>query len=553
MSGEMQILILATCEREKLSPLTDTMPACMLPVANRPVMAYTIENLAQQGYKHMLISLLAQAYQIEGYFDSGRRWGVTLDYRLQRDPLGSAGALKWAGHSLKETFLVFPADILLDLNVAALLKHHRERASMATMVIHPAPESKLHQKHMTTKSDFTADEVDGNGHRAPYIQTGVYLFEPEVLDFIPARTPYDISTQLIPALRSTGKIVTDFVNDGYLNLLDTVTDYQMAQMDVLKSGAMNQPLRARQQSTGIWTGRNNRIHPSASLTAPVLIGSNTWIDRGVELGPEVVVGSNVMIRSQTQVRHSTILDNTYLGQMLYIENKAVQYDLMVDAQSGEHIRLADPLLAGQSLPSEFGGTIRRLFDCAVAAGLLLITLPLTLIIAGLTWLSTGSVVKRQPVIRHRARPGDDRPMMLLQFAVEDKKGQITSTGQWLQQFELHRLPELWNVLTGDMHLVGVKPLPVDAAHLLKEDWHRKRYECLPGITGLWYTQHTDLSPSGQIDNLDEMLVADAFYTATNNWRTDFKLLLQTPFAWLRHVRSNEAFRKRRRITKQWNS
>jgi NDP-sugar pyrophosphorylase family protein len=132
-----------------------------------------------------------------------------------------------------------------------------------------------------------------------------------------------------------------------------------AQMDVLKSGAMNQPLRARQQSTGIWTGRNNRIHPSASLTAPVLIGSNTWIDRGVELGPEVVVGSNVMIRSQTQVRHSTILDNTYLGQMLYIENKAVQYDLMVDAQSGEHIRLADPLLAGQSLPSEFGGTIRR--------------------------------------------------------------------------------------------------------------------------------------------------------------------------------------------------
>jgi lipopolysaccharide/colanic/teichoic acid biosynthesis glycosyltransferase len=211
------------------------------------------------------------------------------------------------------------------------------------------------------------------------------------------------------------------------------------------------------------------------------------------------------------------------------------------------------LLAGRALPSELGGSIRRLIDALVAAGLLLITLPLALIIAVLARLSTGSVFQSQPVVRHRARPGDERPMLLLQFAVQDKEGQITRIGRWLQRFELHRLPELWNVLTGDMHLVGVKPLPVDAAHLLKEDWQRKRYECLPGITGLWYTQHTDLSPSGQIDNLDEMLVADAFYTTTNNWRTDFKLLLQTPFAWFRHVRSKEAFRKRRRITKQWNS
>jgi lipopolysaccharide/colanic/teichoic acid biosynthesis glycosyltransferase len=144
-------------------------------------------------------------------------------------------------------------------------------------------------------------------------------------------------------------------------------------------------------------------------------------------------------------------------------------------------------------------------------------------------------------------------MMLLQFAVEDKKGQITSTGQWLQRLELHRLPELWNVLAGDMHLVGVKPLPVDTAPLLKEDWQRKRYECLPGITGLWYTQQTDILQYGQTDSLDEMLVADSFYTATNNWRTDLKLLLQTPFAWFRHVRSKQAFRKRRRITNQWNS
>jgi NDP-sugar pyrophosphorylase family protein/lipopolysaccharide/colanic/teichoic acid biosynthesis glycosyltransferase len=524
----MQVLILATGENEKLSPLSKAVHTCMLPVANRPIMSYTIEQLARQGYKHMLVSLFSQAHQVEAYFDSGQRWGVKLEYRLQRDALGTAGAIKWAEGAIRETFLVIPGDSLLELDIAAFLQHHHDSNSMASIVVHRSHESP------GDNSDFM------------HAETGIYLFEPEVFDFIPARRPYHISTQLIPALRSAGKIVTSFVCTGQIHLLESFASYQAAQIEVLKSGFMNQPVRARQISNGIWAGRNNRIHPQARMAPPVLIGSNTWIDQGVELGPDVVVGSNVMILSQTQVQRSTILDNTYIGQMLRIEDRIVLHDLMIDVQSGAFIQLADHLLAGAALPNRLSTATRRLIEIVLAVTLLLFTLPLSLSIAIVTWFGSRQVFQQIPSLHHHPLRGKNRPMLLLQFAVRDRDGRTTRVGRWLQAFDLHRLPELWHVLTGEMHMVGVKPLPVEIAPLLTEEWQHKGGECLPGITGLWFTQPE------QEDNLDEILLADAFYAATRSWRSDLKILLQTPAAWFRHVRSRGAFRRKKRSKTQWN-
>jgi lipopolysaccharide/colanic/teichoic acid biosynthesis glycosyltransferase len=100
-------------------------------------------------------------------------------------------------------------------------------------------------------------------------------------------------------------------------------------------------------------------------------------------------------------------------------------------------------------------------------------------------------------------------------------------GKWLEALELHRLPELFNVINGDMSIVGVKPLPVEAIDLIQEEWQQKRFECPSGITGMWYI-HTD-----QNSTLDEILVADAYYAATRNWRQDAKLIWQTIPTWFK--------------------
>ena len=123
----MQILLLATGETDKLRPLTKNTPAPMLPVANRPAMVYAIEMLARQGIKKIMVSLYHMGGSVEAYFGDGRRWGIEIEYVLQREAWGTAGALKWAEHSLTDTCMVLPADIIIDLDIEAILAKPRTK------------------------------------------------------------------------------------------------------------------------------------------------------------------------------------------------------------------------------------------------------------------------------------------------------------------------------------------------------------------------------------------------------------------------------------------
>jgi lipopolysaccharide/colanic/teichoic acid biosynthesis glycosyltransferase len=97
--------------------------------------------------------------------------------------------------------------------------------------------------------------------------------------------------------------------------------------------------------------------------------------------------------------------------------------------------------------------------------------------------------------------------------------------------ELHRLPEIWNLVKGDLQLVGVKPLSPEEIGRLNEQWHRPRNEQRPGLTGLWYIN------TRQDSDLDEFVVADIYYMATQNWREELKILSQTPVSWFKRIRS----------------
>ena len=96
----MQPILLATGENRSLAPLTDELAPALLPIGHQPVMAHMIELLAAQGWRRLLVSLQQQAGSIEAYFGQGERWGVSLEYVVQRDALGTAGALKRASRLL---------------------------------------------------------------------------------------------------------------------------------------------------------------------------------------------------------------------------------------------------------------------------------------------------------------------------------------------------------------------------------------------------------------------------------------------------------------------
>lgn len=498
----MQAILLATGENEKLRPLTDVIPAALLPVANQPVMGRAIELLARQHIKHIVVSLWQHPGSIEAQFGDGRRWGVKLEYVLQRDAWGSAGALRWAQHALHETFIVLQADVVLELDLASAVAQHRTRESAATAITHAA------------------------AHGA----AGAYIFEPHVLAYIPARTPWDIDADLLPTLRGDGLRVDTFEANGRFNRLATFEAYAAAQVLALcpvdGSDRHDAGVNGRRVADGIWVGKNNVIHPSVRLAPPVCIGDNCRIGRDVELGPNVVLGDDVIIDDLASLRDSVILDKTYVGQLVNITERVVSRDLVIDTANGQSTRVSDHFLLCEVQTAVFRRSLGYALSGLVALLLLVALAPLLAGMALLAWLQTGRIMVGATAVNPQPHSGDGpRPFPLLAFATRRADGSHPALLAHAERLMLHRLPALWNVVRQDLLLVGVCPLPAAAAAGLPEAWQQKHNEYPAGLTGLWYTQ------AGTRHDRDAVLISDAYYVATRSWREDLRILWQTPRAW----------------------
>jgi lipopolysaccharide/colanic/teichoic acid biosynthesis glycosyltransferase len=250
----------------------------------------------------------------------------------------------------------------------------------------------------------------------------------------------------------------------------------------------------------------------------------------------VVIGPSVVIDDEATIYKSTVLERTYVGQLVNISKRVIYKTTLIDTDTSESTVVVDPFLLAETRFTTTNGRLRRALACLLALLLLLVTLPLTLLIGmAVALISGGRVFTRSPRVGRAAQLETNQPIALqtfdlLAFQIRRPDGILSVVGRWLHQWEWDRFPELWNVLKGDLDLVGVKPLLPAEATLLNEEWHQKRYECSPGLTGQWYIQTNAES------DLEEILVADAYYAATHTWRDDVMLLWHTPAAWLRRSR-----------------
>jgi NDP-sugar pyrophosphorylase family protein len=539
----MQAIILATDEERKLPPLTDTTPGPLIPVVDRPAMAMTVEILARAGLKRILVSLFNHGGPIAAYFGSGKRWGVDLEFVTQRESWGSAGSLKWAARLLGETFLVLPGDALIDLDIEAALAFHQAHGGPATAIMHaPIPGSKAPLLQLNAASQLDTAGMSFNA-------TGAFLFEPSVLNYIPSRSYFDILSQLIPAMRIANEPIHGYQMAGYWNPLDSLAGFHEAQQVVLYSAfkekapekAAEGPtatvrypaLSSRQIVPGVWVGLNYSIHPSVKIAAPVYIGENSYIGREVELGAGTVIGSNVVIDDEATINESTILSETYVGQLLNVKGRIVSPTSISDPESGETTAVVDPfLLSRVGAQSEGPSQLTRILSGIVAVVLLIMISPLMLILWIIALIgNAGQPISRNTRLGQRIMRDDGTPGLysfgLLSFRTRRQNGGYIFGGRWMERWELNRLPELFNVLRGDMALVGVKPLPPEDVSYLSEEWHQKRHDCPAGLTGLWYQQTEPNS------DLDTVIIADIYYAATRTWRSDLLLFLRTPSIWMR--------------------
>jgi NDP-sugar pyrophosphorylase family protein len=534
----MHALLLATGERPGLQALTSQLPTPLLPIAGQPVMALVVEQLVRAGITDHLICLHDRSGAIEAFFGDGLRWGAKPTYLPQIEPLGSAGSLRWAASQIRETCVVLPADVLVDIDLQSALAFHQAQQSELTIVV----------AHQYLDNPASRVRIDPSGRVLALSEfaslgiVGIFLIEPSLIADLPHGRAADLVGDMLPKWLQAGRRVYSFILEGSWNPLASPADYLAAQRQALDTASADEIARGRiagrQIGEGVWVGRNHAIHPSAKIIPPVVIGNNCQIGRDVELGPYAVIGDGCILRNGCTVANSSILPHTYVGQLVSIEGRVVDAATIVDAASGERVEISDAFLLGPASPDSFASVTQRMFDALIAALLLIVLAPLMLVVGLFALLSTGQLLqpeRRLIGMRGQAGSASATPIFLMmqRFATR-RNGQAHGLGRLIEQFELDHLPALWHVLVGELALIGIKPLNEAEAAEVREPWQQRRFDRQAGLTGLWYVQPERHSP------LNDLLIADAYYVSTRSAGGDLRLLAQTPAAWMRRIRQPSA-------------
>jgi mannose-1-phosphate guanylyltransferase/phosphomannomutase len=346
----MKAVIMAGGEGTRLRPLTSNQPKPMLPMANRPMMEHVVHLLRQHGFDDIVVTVAFMANAIRSYFDDGSEFGVRMVYATEETPLGTAGSVRNARAQLDERFLVISGDVLTDIDLGAVVDHHAASGALATIAL-KAVEDPLEFGIVITREDgsierFLEKPTWGQVF-SDTINTGIYVLEPEVFDFIPEGRPVDFSGEVFPAVLESGHGLQGYVADGYWEDVGTLEAYLRAHQDILDQRVQVQvsgfPLRQ-----GVWLGKGADVHPTAVVESPAVIADNCAVGAGATVGEYSVLGLNVQVGPNAAINRSVIHDNAFLGAGTRLDGCVVgrACDLRQNVRCEEGVVLGDETFVG---------------------------------------------------------------------------------------------------------------------------------------------------------------------------------------------------------------
>ncbi len=347
----MKAVIMAGGEGTRLRPLTSNQPKPLMPLANRPMMEHVVHLLKEHGFEEVVVTLAFLPQTIRTYFGNGAEFGVQMAYATEETPLGTAGSVRNAQAQLGETFLVISGDVLTDIDLSALVAFHKEKGAMATIAL-KSMENPLEFGIVITREDGSIErflEKPGWGQVfSDTVNTGIYVLEPEVFDYIPEGESVDFSSDVFPRLLEDGKPLFGFVAEGYWEDVGTLEAYHKAHQDVLdRKVAIDIP--GFRMAKGVWLGEGAEVDPDASIEGPAVIGDYCRVEAGANIREYTVLGANVMVRADAFLERAVVHDNAYLSQGVRLRGSVVgrSCDLRAHARCEEGVVLGDNCFVGE--------------------------------------------------------------------------------------------------------------------------------------------------------------------------------------------------------------
>jgi mannose-1-phosphate guanylyltransferase len=337
----MKAMILAAGKGTRVRPITYTTPKPMIPILQKPVMEFLLELLRQHGFDQIMVNVSHLAEEIENYFRDGQRFGVQIAYsfegriddgKLVGEAIGSAGGMRRIqdfSPFFDDTFVVLCGDALIDLDLTAAVKWHRSKGSIATIISKSVPLEEVSSYGVVVTDEegrvkAFQEKPSTEEALSTNINTGIYIFEPEVFKYIPSGVEYDIGGELFPKLVEIGAPFYAIPMDFEWVDIGKVPDYWRAIRGVLLGEIKNVQIPGHEVAPGIYTGLNVAVNwDKVDITGPVYIGGMTRIEDGAKIVGPAMIGPNCWICSGATVDNSVIFEWSRLGPGVRLVDKLV--------------------------------------------------------------------------------------------------------------------------------------------------------------------------------------------------------------------------------------
>ena len=332
----MRAVLMAGGSGTRLRPLTCDFPKPMVPILNRPIAEHIINLLKRHQITEVIATLHYLPDVMRDYFQDGSDFGVQMTYAVEEDqPLGTAGCVKNIAELLDETFLVISGDSITDFDLSAAIEFHKQQKSKATIVLTRVPNPIEFGVVITDKEHRIRrflEKPSSSEIFSDTVNTGTYILEPEVLDYLPENQESDFSKELFPLLLEKGEPIYGYIASGYWCDVGHLDAYRESQYDGLHR-KVKLDYAYEEQSPGVWVGQNTFIEPSAKLEAPCLIGSNCRIGPRVRIAAGTVVGDNVTIGADANLKRPIIWNGAIIGEEAHLRACAIGRGTRVDRRA----------------------------------------------------------------------------------------------------------------------------------------------------------------------------------------------------------------------------
>lgn len=336
----MHALILAGGKGTRLRPLTVYTPKPIVPVINKPFLLYQIEILRKAGIREITLSLSYQPGKIEQVLGDGSEYGVKLHFITEPSPMGTAGAYKFAAAALRSTTIVLNGDVLTDVDVSTILKHHKEKRAEATIALAPVENPSayglvetgpngevLRFREKPTPEELS--ELDINT-----INAGIYVLEPSILEMIPKDENRSFEYHVFPDILAGDKPFFAFnLETSYWRDIGTPESYLQAHHDFLAGRIKGFEIGRSAESDISPTAfiddasviaEDCTIKPNSRIVNSV-IGAGVYIDEKAVI-ENSVIWSHTRISTQAEIRDSVIARGCHIGRNTVVSDGSVLGD-----------------------------------------------------------------------------------------------------------------------------------------------------------------------------------------------------------------------------------